>query len=185
MSDNAPTFTCADKLLVELKKRLQSKSKVSALGTEWVFTPTRAPWFGAIYERMIGTLKRELAKMLRGATLTYFELDLHLKEITGILNNRPLTAVGEEEVITPNNILTGRSNSNHNILEVAETDEILQQAMSDRKIVPQLFQHTAKKRETFWRYFRDQYLESIKFEKKPTQESQGISPQVGDVVIMF
>ncbi|CAL4073851.1 unnamed protein product, partial [Meganyctiphanes norvegica] len=58
----------------------------------------RAPWFGALYEWMIGTLKGKLAKMLGRAVLTYFELDLHLKEITGLLNNRPLTSVGSEEV---------------------------------------------------------------------------------------
>merc|ERR1711913_206634 len=84
------------------------------------------------YERMIGTLKREMAKMLGYTVLTYFELDLHLKEVMGIINNRPLTVDNSNEVISPNNILTGSNNTDNNILEVKDTQEILKQAMIKR-----------------------------------------------------
>ena len=185
MSDNATCFTAANKVLMELKEQLIVKRNLSAKGIKWIFTPTNAPWFGAVYERMIGTLKRELVKMLGCLVLTYFELDLHLKEITGIINNRPLTAVGSDEVITPNNILTGSSNTDDNILEVAETEEILKQAMIEKNQVPQLFMETEKRRDVFWDRFRDQYLESIKFDIKATQDKPGLTPHVGDVVIIF
>ena len=185
MSDNATCFTAANKILKELKDQLVIKNNLNAKGIQWIFTPTNAPWFGAVYERMIATLKRELVKMLGCLVLTYFELDLHLTEITGIINNRPLTAVGSSEVITPNNILTGSSNTDDNILEVAETEEILKQAMIEKKKLPQLFRDTERRRETFWTRFKDQYLESIKFANKSTQDKPGLTPQVGDVVIIF
>ena len=185
MSDNATCFTSANKILMELKEQLSVKKNLNAKGIKWTFTPTKAPWFGAVYERMIGTLKRELVKMLGYSVLTYFELDLHLKEITGIINNRPLTAVGTEEVITPNNILTGSSNTDDGILEVADTEEILRQAMIEKKGIPQLFKDTARKKEIFWTQFQDQYLESIKFDIKSTKDKPGITPQIGEVVIIF
>ena len=85
---------------------------------------------------MIGTLKRELAKMLGYTVLTYFELDLHLKEVMEIINNRHLTVDNSNEVISPNNILTGSNNTDNNILEVKDTQEILKQAMIEKNRLP-------------------------------------------------
>ena len=117
--------------------------------------------------------------------MTYFELDLHIKEIVGIINNRPLTAVGSEEVITPNNILMGRSDTDFNVLQVANSEEILDNALSERKLTPQLFKDTEKCREVFWTRFSQQYLESIKFDNKPSEETHGLTPQIGEVVSIF
>ena len=183
MSDNATCFRAASKILLEMKEKV--KKELDAKGIKWIFTPTSAPWFGAVYERMIGTLKRELEKMTGRMVLTYFELDLHLKEIVGIINNRPLTAVGSEEVITPNNILLGRGDTDYNILETANAEEILNQALIERKLTPQMFRDTERCREVFWTRFKQQYLESIKFANKSTGETYGLTPQVGDLVIIF
>ena len=185
MSDNATCFTAANKSLKELSSQKQVKNVLSSEGTTWIFTPTNAPWFGAVYERMIGTLKREMAKMLGYTILTYFELDLHLKEVMGIINNRPLTVDNTNEVITPNNIITGSNNTDHNIIEIEDTEEILNQAMIERKRIPQLFRDIESKREIFWKRFQEQYLESIKFDNKPSQPKPGMMPQVGDVVIIY
>ena len=185
MSDNATCFTAADKVLMELKEQFLTQTELSAKGIKWIFTPTNAPWFGAVYERLIGIMKREIEKMFGCTTLTYFELDLHLRQITGIINNRPLTAVGTDEVITPNNILTGRNDTDNDMLEVVETERLLREAMIAKDMVPKLFEETEKRREVFWDRFRNQYLESIKFETKPTQDKPGLMPEVGDIVIVF
>ena len=185
MSDNATCFTAANKILKELSEQVKVKKNLNNEGTTWIFTPTNAPWFGAVYERMIGTLKREMAKMLGYTVLTYFELDLHLKEVMGIINNRPLTVDHSNEVISPNNILTGSRNTDNNILEVEDTEEILKQAMIERKRIPQLFRDTEAKRELFWKRFQEQYLEAIKFDNKSNQQKPGMMPQEGDVVIIY
>ena len=93
--------------------------------------------------------------------------------------------MGSDEVITPNNILTGSNNTDDNILEVAETEELLNQAMVAKDMVPQMFVETEKLREIFWQRFREQYLDSIKFQNKATENRPGLLPQVGDVVIVF
>ena len=185
MSDNATCFTAANKILKELSEQVKVKDDLNVKGTTWIFTPTNAPWFGAVYERMIGTLKRELAKMLGYTVLTYFELDLHLKEVMGIINNRPLTVDNSNEVISPNNILTGSNNTDNNILEVKDTQEILKQAMIEKNRLPQLFKNAEAKREIFWKRFQEQYLEAIKFDNKPSQQKPGMMPQEGDVVIIY
>ena len=126
-----------------------------------------------------------MAKMFGYSVLTYFELDLHLKEVMGVINNRPLTVDNANEVITPNNIITGSNNTDNNILEIEDTEEILNQAMIERKRIPQLFRDIETKREIFWKRFQEQYLESIKFDNKPNQPKPGMMPQIGDVVIIY
>ena len=185
MSDNATCFAAANKVLKELRNKIEIQTELNTKGIKWIFTPTSAPWFGAVYERMIGTLKREMVKMLGSLKVTYFELDVHLKEITGVINNRPLAVVGREEVISPNNILTGRSDNDHNMLETPDLEELLNQAMTEKHKVPQLFIDTERRREIFWNRFREQYLESIKFDQKPNQDRPGLSPKEGDVVIVY
>ena len=103
----------------------------------------------------------------------------------GIINNRPLTIDNANEVITPNNIITGSNNTDHNMLEVEDTEEILNQAMIERKRIPQLFRDIETKREIFWKRFQEQYLEDIKFDNKPNQPKPGMMPQEGDVVIIY
>ena len=71
------------------------------------------------------------------------------------------------------------------MLETADTDRVLQEAMLARDMTPKLFQATQKKREIFWEKFRNEYLDSIKFNSKNAPETAGIKPQVGDVVIIY
>ena len=83
---------------------------------------------------------------------------------------------GSNWVITPNNILTGSNNTDHNILEVENTEEILKQAMIERKRIPQLFRDAETKREIFWKRFQEHYLEAIKFDNKPNHPKPGMMP---------
>ena len=57
--------------------------------------------------------------------------------------------------------------------------------MTEKVKVPQLFTDTEKRREVFWNRFREQYLESIKFDNRPSQDRPGLTPKEGDVVIMY
>merc|ERR1711874_226405 len=65
------------------------------------------------------------------------------------------------------------------------THEILNQAIIERKRIPQLFRDIETKREIFWKRFQEQYLEAIKFDNKPSQQKPGMMPQEGDVVIIY
>ena len=96
LSDNATCFTKADKILKELCQNRQLQEELAVKGISWSFTPVRAPWFGAIYERLIGVLKKELIKLIGHALLTLHELNFCLAQVQGVINNHPLIKVGED-----------------------------------------------------------------------------------------
>ena len=185
MSDNATCFTKADKDLKELCKQNQVQQDLAIKGVSWTFTPARAPWFGAVYERLIGVLKKELVKLVGHALLTEHELKMCLAQIQGVVNNRPLIQVGTDQVISPMNILTGRNDNNEDILNVIDTKEILQNAVEIRRDIPALYQQTAQRLSRFWTVFQQQYLNSIRFTNAPPQKKgTSLTPKVGDLVIV-
>ena len=184
MSDNATTYIRANKILKDIASTKQVKTNLAMKGISWKFTPARAPWFGAVYERLIGVLKKELVKLIGHSLITYYELTVTLAEVEFIINNRPLIKVGEEEVITPNNILSGRDNED-SILTVLETKEVLEEALRTKNNLPKLNQQTLQRKETFWKNFQHQYLESIKFSiDKSGHKGSGHLPKEGDLVII-
>ena len=185
LSDNATCFTKADKILKELCENRQLQEELAVKGITWSFTPVRAPWFGAIYERLIGTLKKELIKLVGHALLTLHELNFCLAQVQGVINNRPLIQVGEDQVISPMNILTGRSDNNEDILNVIDSQEILQNAVDIRSDIPTIYYQTSQRLSHFWQVFQSQYLNSIRFTNNKKQaNSKSLTPKVGDLVIV-
>ena len=131
------------------------------------------------------SLKKELVKLIDQSQLSFHELNTQLVEIEGIINSRPLTQVGNLEVITPMNILTGRDDNNEDILNILDTQEIMREAEEARFTLPQMFQATAKRKANFWHSFQNQYLESIKFAGDVSQKkNSGLIPKIGDLVII-
>ena len=184
LSDNATNFTKSRKLLAEIKEQKIVQDALNVRGVEWNFTPPHAPWFGAIYERLIQVLKREMTKLIGQSLLTYFELTTQLTEVEGVINSRPLAKLGFEDVLTPNNILTG-DDHNDDVLNVLDTSQIMTEALEVRNNLPKLFQQTARRKAKFWNTFQQQYLESIKFsEDKMKHTGSGLTPKVGDLVII-
>ena len=78
---------------------------------EWQFNLEKSPWWGGFFERLIGTMKRALRKVLRkNAKLTYDELLTNLVEVEGVINSRPLTYEYDETdvgVLTPSHLIFG------------------------------------------------------------------------------
>jgi len=185
LSDNATCFTGANQILKELSKENAMVTGLATKGIEWHFTPARAPWFGAVYERLIGVLKKELIKLVGHTALTYHELTTTLAQIEGVINNRPLIQVGENEVITPMNILTGRYDTHDDMLAVLDCKEILLSAEKVKNDLPRLYQDTERRLAKFWQVFQQQYLEKIKFSNDTSQSrGGGLTPKVGDLVII-
>ena len=92
VSDNAKTFKATENALEK-------------------FNLERAPWWGGFIERMVGSVKRCLRKVLGNARLTSDELLTVLVEIEATLNSRPLTYEYnelDEEALTPSHLIFGR-----------------------------------------------------------------------------
>ena len=146
VSDNATTFTHTCKMLKEISQVAEVVNELANEGIEWRFIPAKAPWFGGIYERLIGIMKKELAKMYDGTVFTEFQVRNHLYEIEKVMNNRPLTCVGANEVITPAHILFGATAKLDDIFSSFNSDGIVENALRARKELPKVYRESEEDR---------------------------------------
>ncbi|KAL9967410.1 hypothetical protein ACROYT_G025628 [Oculina patagonica] len=104
------------KLLIEechrktkLVKRLCDSDGVKESNRiDWKFNLEKTPWWGGFYERLIGTAKRCLRKVLGNAKLNASELLTVLTEVEATMNSRPLTYEYDEigaEMLTPSHLI--------------------------------------------------------------------------------
>ncbi|XP_052212429.1 uncharacterized protein LOC127831486 [Dreissena polymorpha] len=62
LSDNATTFKAASRHLQNLMQSPSIQRNFSNMGITWKFIPTRAPWYGGWWERLIGVTKSAVKK---------------------------------------------------------------------------------------------------------------------------
>jgi hypothetical protein len=81
-------------------------------GITWKFIVENAPWWGGFYERMVGTMKGQLCKVIGNALLTVKEFETVLCKVEATINSRPITyqfnTIGEPRPLTPNDLLVGQ-----------------------------------------------------------------------------
>ena len=187
VSDNAKTFKAASKNLSALMESPEVLRYFSNVKMKWSFNLERAPWWGGVFERMIGSAKRCLKKTIGGARLTYDELLTAVTEVEGILNSRPLSYVSSEDIeepLTPSHLLTG-----HRILNLPDPltdggsdfeDEVTREDLTRR------MKHLSKVINDFWRRWRSEYLlelrEAHRYLRTPKGSANPIA--VGDIVIV-
>ena len=173
LSDNATNFSAKE-----------TQSFLVNHNIVWQPTISNAPWYGGMYERLIKVVKRCLKKVLKGAKLSLDELNTIVIEVEGIVNNRPLTYIDNEdfnEPITPNHLIIGqRLNTLDDQQAISEEDIV----MPNRKQVHQRLKHKQKVLEDFRRRWKKEYLLELRDfrSNKKTESKQIIS--VGDVVIV-
>ena len=86
VSDNAKTFKATARYLQKLPKDEQFQDFLASRRTEWKFILECAPWMGGVFERIIGSVKRCLRKVLGNAKL-----------ISTMTNRRAITLLMIEE----------------------------------------------------------------------------------------
>ena len=113
-------------------------------GIQWKFSLAKASWWGGFYERLVGSVKCCLQKVLGNAKSTFEELSTVLTEVEGTLNKRLLTADYEEldeAMLTPSHLLYGH---NFGVLPDEVKDE------EDKSSVHKRLRYMARKRKHFW-----------------------------------
>ncbi|XP_063418336.1 uncharacterized protein LOC134700764 [Mytilus trossulus] len=112
ISDNASTYISAATEIAKIFKSETVHGKLSELGTVWKFIPSRAPWYGGWWERLIGLTKTSLKKTLGRACIDLDMLHTVVTEIECTLNDRPLTYISTDEKdpepLTPSHLMYGR-----------------------------------------------------------------------------
>ena len=111
-SDNAKSFVQAGNIIEQLLTSSEFEEKFRVASITHRTIPVYAAWYGAVWERLIKTVKYCLFKTLGRFTPSFSEFVTFLSDIQKILNNRPLTyrsCENELDIISPNHFLVGRS----------------------------------------------------------------------------
>ncbi len=176
-SDNGTNFVAG---LSELKKLwgedFWGEVQAAKPQIKWIFNPPKAPYFGGLYERMIGAVKRALYHTARPNLRSREEaFNTMLTVAEGILNSRPIThvnpGVDEPEALTPAHFLgTGPYRS-------------LAEAPGGAWDKRTLWRALQLQLDTFWARF----CTEMKGELQPTQKWHGERQQLraGDVVAVL
>ncbi|XP_068250318.1 uncharacterized protein [Palaemon carinicauda] len=112
LSDNATTFVSTSVYLKNMAESSLVQEHLNVIECKWKFIPARAPWFGAMWERLIGLLKTCLKKVIGQAFLSFSELSCVVTELEAIINDRPLSYTSGDHdqlnILTPNHLILGR-----------------------------------------------------------------------------
>jgi len=113
-SDNAATFKAASKELTKLGKLRRKDTVINALrekGIKWTFNAEAAPWWGALYERLMRTIKESLRGAIGKDRLSPLEYETVLHEAAAVVNARPLAQINEDPAdplpVSPSMLMRG------------------------------------------------------------------------------
>ena len=104
-SDNAKSFIQAGGLIQNLFSFSEFEEKLRTASISHTTIPVYAAWYGAVWERMIKTVKECFAKVIGRYSPYHSEYVTVLSNVQKVLNNRPLTYRSQEnevDIITPN-----------------------------------------------------------------------------------
>ena len=160
----------------KMKKGLRELG--STRNFSWLISPPDSPWRQGKAERRIGIVKRLLKLSIGDSRLTPLELQTSLFEIADICNQRPMGLYtkpredGTFDVITPNNLLHGRSGNF--VPDDTDIADSLPMASRYRRI-----HHVT---DAFWKKWSDVVSPSLVIRQKWHQTSRNV--RVGDLVMI-
>ena len=181
VSGNAKTFQATEKALINLFKHPEVACELDRKRIEWRFNLERAPWWEGFFERMVGSVKACLRKVLGKARLSFDELLTVLVEVVGTLNSRPLTYEYSEagyEVLIPSHLIYERRIQ-------SLPDEIAEEPEENESGCYERFRYLTEKLAHFSKRWRNEYLVNLR-EFHRTKSGRVVKQvQVGDVVTVF
>ncbi|XP_064097753.1 uncharacterized protein LOC135209088 [Macrobrachium nipponense] len=188
LSDNATTFVAASEYLKTMADSpLFQNHLAENIECKWKFIPARAPWFGAIWERLIGLLKNCMKKVVGRALLSYDEYPAFLVELESIINDRPLSYTSgdldQKEILTPNHLILGRKLRSFP-KETINWEEVSEDPLySKTENVEKRFLYISKLCDQLWKRWEHEYLISLR-ETHRIGVQHNSWPKIGDVVLV-
>ena len=187
LSDNATNFVGFQSQLKEFQGQQVLTDMLQKSNTEWRFIPARAPWFGGMWERLIGICKRIIKKALGNKLISYDELQTIVVEVEGKVNSRPLTYFSSHSEdcvpLTPSHLLHGHRLDSlpHNVnVDLDENYEFNSPAILNKRHKHVLT--ILKEAASLWRKEYILALRERDRKVKPINIDGDIIPSVGDVV---
>lgn len=183
VSDNGTNFVSSAKILKSWEEHHSVRSTLNQHGCKWQFNPSRAPWFGGFFERMVKMVKVSLQKTLFKAMVTDDELHTVLCEIEADLNDRPLTCVStsedDQQPLTPSQLMIGfRLDSTPIAIQDPEEEE--DPTVFNTELLSRRQKNVQRVLQRFQTRFRNEYLTSLR--QGVTRNQGSMVPAVGDIV---
>lgn len=177
-SDNGTNFVGADRELAIIWNECNEglKRDVENRQIQWKFIPPGAPNMGGSWERLVKSIKVALAATLKERSPREEVLHTLLLEAEHTVNSRPLTPVSledNEEALTPNHFLIGRSCGN-TMFGSFNNDDIGNE--STWRASQRLADH-------FWTRWTREYLPTL-LPRQNNKSQRYQSPALGDIVLI-
>ena len=169
ISDNGTNFWGAVNNIKEFEfTNFKIQRKLSNERIQWIFNPPSAPHFGGMYESMIKSMKRAMARILTNASINDEELMTVLIEAEGLINSRPISIQSEMDphegkALTPNDFLIGLGDQNCQLTSKKENVQYRWRRMQE--LISQLWKRWMNEVVPLWS-MRQKWLE----EKNPIEK---------------
>ncbi|XP_058816141.1 uncharacterized protein LOC131679426 [Topomyia yanbarensis] len=178
-SDRGTNFVGASRELRNAESAINQQAIMAEFvssETKWLFNPPASPHMGGSWERLIRTVKKNLAAICPTKKPTDEVLRSLLTEIENVVNSRPLTHVPiddeSDSALTPNHFLLGSSNGTKPLTVNDDSGIVLHQGWrASQALVNQ-----------FWRRWLTDYLPEITRRTKWFIHTKPVC--VGDVVVI-
>ena len=156
---------------------------------EWTYNLERAPWWGGVFERMVGLMKKCLKKIVGQAVLTQDELLTTITEVEAILNSRPISYISTEDIeepLTPSHLIIGRRICNLPDITESSDDADFNPKLSTEQL-SQRARYLKTVLDNFWRRWRMEYLLELRETHRyaNTRVAQNKVIAVGDIVLVY
>jgi hypothetical protein len=183
LADNAAYFHHASDLLTN---RLQENN------IQFQFQPAGAPWYGAVFERLIGVLKPLIRRTIGRKLLPLTEMETFVKEVAAVVNDRPLTVsssdIKDDLPLTPNKLIFGR-----NITPIAHSTDFEEDPADpswqpDNETLSAHWKSQAKRFHHFREQFNREYLSLLRQRHaydSTLDPNEPANIAVGDLVIIY
>jgi transposase InsO family protein len=190
VTDNGPQFGVASSVCKTWKDVVSDPDIINFCANQsiqWSFITAYSPWMGGVFERAVGIVKNPLRKVMGKSLMNISQLQTVLCEVEAIVNNRPLTYVGDKfpeiQPITPRHFLTLNPN---NQVALTSFDEELFQTRTQEAVV-ELWKKGENLLSEFWKVWHNDYLLNLRsrlqYDHK-SKRSVPFAPCVGHVVLV-
>ena len=176
ISDNAKTFGAMANWIKKIRSNEKLHDYLAREGIIWKFNLSKAPSWGAMYERLIRDLKRTLFKVIGRTHLTRKEFKRVIMDVQVNVNNRPITYVEDElgpRTLSPNSILNVKDQYLFQDVEDISDDDAF--SKSDKRI--------RVKRDHIWKRWVSEYLRALR-ERHEIKKGGDEFPEVGEIVLI-
>ena len=183
ISDNGSNFVSSAKILKSWEENHRVRSTLNQNKCKWHFNPSRAPWFGGFFERIVKMVKLCLQKTLQRTMVTEDELHTVLCEIEADLNDRPLTSISDSvddhQPLTPSQLMLGHRLDSVPVA-ILDPEEEFDPSMFTAELLTRRQRNVQRVLHHFQTRFRKEYLTILRHHA--TEAGEIVAPKVGDIV---